>query len=123
MNSALWVLQAVGALAFLLTGSMKLVLSREKLREKVGWVADLPPVQVKLIGLAEFFGALGLVLPQLLGIFPILGAIAAAALFLLMLGAVASHLARKEAAKSAPALFLALLVALIAIGRFFILPA
>ena len=123
MNIALWILQAIGTLAFLMTGTSKLVLPREKLRERVGWVADLPPVQVKLIGLAEFFGALGLVLPQLLGIFPILGAVAAAALFVLMLGAVASHLARGEAAKSAPAIILALLVALIAIGRFFILPA
>ena len=123
MNIVLWILQAIGTLAFLMTGTSKLLLPREKLRERVGWVADLPPVQVKLIGLAEFFGALGLVLPQLLGIFPILGAVAAAALFVLMLGAVASHLARGEAAKSAPALILALLVALIAIGRFFIQPA
>ncbi len=123
MNIALWILQAIGTLAFLMTGTSKLVLPREKLRERVGWVADLPPVQVKLIGLAEFFGALGLVLPQLLGIFPILGAVAAAALFVLMLGAVGSHFARGEAAKTAPALILALLVALIAIGRFFILPA
>ena len=123
MNSALWVLQAVGALAFLMTGTMKLILPREKLRGKMGWVADLPPIQVKLIGLAEFLGALGLVLPQLLGLFPILGAIAAAALLLLMLGAAASHFARGEGSKTAPALLLALVVALVAIGRFFVSPA
>lgn len=123
MNVALWILQAAAALAFLVTGSAKLFLPKDKLRELVGWVAELPGPQVKLIGTAEVLGALGLVLPQLLGIFPVLGAVAAAALCLLMLGAAGSHLSRGEASKMGPALLLILVTALVAVGRFFVSPA
>ena len=48
------------------------------------------------IGLAEVLGAVGLVLPMLLGIVPILTPIAAACLAVIMAGAVATHAKRKE---------------------------
>ena len=123
MDVALWILQFAGAVAFLMTGSAKLFLARDKLRDMVGWVADLPAPQLKLLGLAEVAGAFGLVLPELLRIYPILSPVAAVALFILMLGAVASHIQRGEAAKMGPALVLGILAALVALGRFFVVPA
>lgn len=44
----------------------------EKLRENLPWFDDFSPGSVKFIGVVEFLGALGLVLPRLTGIAPVL---------------------------------------------------
>jgi hypothetical protein len=65
MNIALWVVQAVLALAFIAAGSMK-VFAYEKYKamsEKNGPM-DLKRGLVTFIGLAELAGAIGVVLPM-----------------------------------------------------------
>lgn len=61
----------------------------------------------ELIRFAEVLGAIGLVVPPLVGILPVLSPIAGIALAVLMAGAVATHLRRKET--PTPALVLAIL--------------
>jgi hypothetical protein len=56
---------------------------------------------VKAIGLAQVLGAIGLILPQLLNIAPVLAPIAATGLLVIMIGAVVVHIRRKEAFMSA----------------------
>ena len=51
---------------------------------------------MKLIGAAEVLGAIGIVLPALTGIAPILSPIAASALALVMIGAIVVHRRRNE---------------------------
>ena len=76
---------------------------------------------MKLIGIAELLGAIGLVLPMLLNVAPILSPIAAAALTVVMVGAVVVHVRRKEA--FVPALVLAVLSAVAAVLGFLVLAA
>ena len=118
MNRALWVLQILLALAFLFAGSHKLITPREQLvvEPVSAWTNDFSAAEIKLIGVAEVLGAFGLVLPVAIGIAPVLTSLAGAGLTVLMLGAVASHARRGE-----PWFFplvLALLAAVVAIGRY-----
>jgi hypothetical protein len=118
MNVALWALQGLLAFGFLAAGTLKLLQPKEKLtaNPKLGWANDFSAGQVKLIGLAELLGAVGLIAPRLTGILPVLTPVAAAGLVVIMIGAVATHVRRKEAA--APPAILGLLAALVAFGRF-----
>jgi uncharacterized membrane protein YphA (DoxX/SURF4 family) len=84
LNIGLWVVQVLLALLFLWAGGMKLVLPLEKLAGPV----HLPGLFVRFIGVAEVLGGLGLILPGLLRIRPILTSWAAAGLVIIMVGAV-----------------------------------
>ena len=116
MTIALWVAQGLGAVVLLLTGALKVATPKEKLAGKMHWAATWPPGRIKLLGLAEVAGALGLVLPAALHIAPVLTPIAAACLAVLMVGAVRTH--RRLHESFVPALVLALVCIAIAAGRF-----
>lgn len=96
MNVALWIVQGLLAVVFMLAGTMKLTQAHGKLAEQMGWPGDFSPGVVKLIGALELLGALGLVLPALTGVAPILTPIAAVGLAVIQAGAVFVHLRRKE---------------------------
>ena len=93
----------------------ELLLPRDRLAEKLRWTKDAPEPLVRLLGLAEMLGAAGLTLPRLVGIAPLLTPVAAASLFLVLIGAVGTKLRRHES----PALpaFAMLLAAFVAVGR------
>src|SRR5262245_54808026 len=82
-NYALWVVQWLLALLFLWAGGAKLVLPLETLTGPVA----LPGLFVRFIGVAEAQGGIGLILPWLLRIKPILTPLAAAGLVIIMIGA------------------------------------
>jgi uncharacterized membrane protein YphA (DoxX/SURF4 family) len=84
LNVGLWIVQVLLALLFLWAGGMKLVLPLEKLAGPV----HLPGLFLRFIGVAEVLGGVGLLLPSLLRIRPILTAWAAAGLVIIMIGAV-----------------------------------
>lgn len=107
MLIALWIINGLLALAFLGAGTMKLLRSKPDLiASGMGWAEGFSTGAVKLIGAAELLGALGLILPLLTGIAPVLTPIASACLFAIMIGAVAVHLRRKESATAAGVLAL-----------------
>lgn len=66
-----------------------------------------------MIGLAEVLGAVGLIVPWATRIVPVLTPVAAVGLAVLMAGAAQTHRRRKE-----PAIVLAIIAAVIAVGRF-----
>jgi hypothetical protein len=82
-NYALWTVQWLLALLFLWAGGLKLVLPLEMLKGPVA----LPGLFVRFIGVAETLGAIGLILPWLLRIRPVLTPIAAGGLVIIMIGA------------------------------------
>jgi len=82
-NYALWTVQWLLALLFLWAGGIKLVLPLEMLKGPVA----LPGLFVRFIGVAETLGAIGLILPWLLRIRPVLTPIAAGGLVIIMIGA------------------------------------
>jgi uncharacterized membrane protein YphA (DoxX/SURF4 family) len=123
MNTALWIVQGLLAAMFLMAGLMKLANSKEELKPKMGdWVDAVSTPGFKLIGLLEFLGAVGIVLPMAIDVLPILTPVAAIGLVMTMLGAMGLHIQRKEydaIKKNIPLLLLALFVA---IGRLIIIP-
>jgi DoxX-like family len=97
MLIAFWIVSGIVALAFLATGLMKVTRPKEALAASgLAWTEDFTEPTVKLIGAAEVLGAIGIVLPALTGIAPILSPIAASALALVMVGAIVVHVRRKE---------------------------
>lgn len=97
MLIALWIVNVILALVFLAAGSMKLVRPKPALvAAGMAYVDDFSAPSVKAIGAAELLGAVGLVLPLATGIAPILTPLAATGLTVLMIGATATHIRRKE---------------------------
>jgi DoxX-like protein len=117
MEIVVWVLQGVAALAFLGAGVMKLVRPRPALvASGMGWAEDFSDSGVNGIGALEVIGAVGLVLPAVTGIAPVLVPLAALGLALVMAAAVVVHVRKKE--PFTPALVLGLLALVVAILRF-----
>jgi hypothetical protein len=119
MNTALWVIQGLAALGFLAAGGFKASSRKAELEKKMAWAKGFTATQVKLIGLAEIAGAIGLILPWATGIVPVLTPIAAVCLAIVMGGAVATHVKIKDPPSQAvPSVINLLLTLVIAVGRF-----
>ena len=120
MNLALWIVAGLLAADFLLAGSTKLFIPREKLAEAPGggWVLDFSGGFVKALGAVEILGAVGLILPALLDIAPVLVPLAAVGLSLIMIGAAIVEFRRQEFKHMLLNLTYLALIAFVAWGRF-----
>jgi uncharacterized membrane protein YphA (DoxX/SURF4 family) len=118
LNVTLWIVQALLAIVYLVSGSMKLTMPVEEMTRDV----PLPGAFLRFIGVAEVLGALGLVLPWLLGIRPHLTPLAAAGLTIIMIGATAITTATMGLAMGLIPLTVGSLVAFVAYGRWRLTP-
>jgi putative oxidoreductase len=113
MNMALWMLQGVVAIGFLIAGMTKAFMPVEALAANMAWVDTVPAWLVRLIGIAEITGAVGLIVPAATRIKPVLTPIAAGGLAILLAMATGLHIARGELPNiGVTVVLLALLVAL-----------
>ncbi len=118
MNIVLWIVQILLAFAFLGAGVSKTFMPIEQLSAQMPWVLDVNPLlMVRLPGIAEILGALGLILPSATRIQPKLTVWAAYALALVMALAAGFHLMRGETADIVPNLVLLALSLFVAYGR------
>ena len=122
MNGTLWALQGLLALVFLVTGAIKIVLPKERLAAQMGWVENVSQPVVRLIGVVEILGAMGLILPSLTGIMPWLTPLAAAGLALTMVGASSTHYRRNELSRIGLTAVLLVMTLFVAVGRTWIIP-
>ena len=122
MNIVIWIVQILLALGFGMAGIMKLTQPREKLVERMGFVNDFPQNIVRLIGLLEVLGAVGVILPALTGILPWLAPVAAGGLILVMVGAMLTHIRRHEYSSIGVNVILLLLAVVVVYGRFVAVP-
>ncbi len=90
----MWAIQIALALVFAAAGAMKLLRTKEQLEHNPQFSAS----ELRLLGLAEVLGGVGLVVPTATGIAPYLARVAAACLATLMGGAVATLAMRRERA-------------------------
>ncbi len=128
MNIVLWVFQGFLATVFLMAGSMKVVKSKNEIKENGGgrmnWVDDVSANNIKLIGIAEVLAGVGLILPQLTNILPWLTPLAGVGLIFTMTGAVIFHLRRGDGQQAiVPNIVLMLFAAFVTFGRFILVPA
>ncbi|HEX3921592.1 MAG TPA: DoxX family protein [Streptosporangiaceae bacterium] len=120
MNLALWIAAGVLAAVLLVAAINKLVIPREKLAAFPGggWVEDFSPGAITGISALEILGAVGLILPAVLGIAPVLVPLAATGAALLFAGAVITRLRRGEKLTIVVDLVYLALAVFVAWGRF-----
>ena len=110
MNTTLWVMQGILATVFLASGTIILIF-KEKLKSKLTWLTEYSPTAVLVICLAKILGAIGLIVPMITGIMPILTPFASIGIAIIMALAFAYHIRRKEY-KDIPATIIFFAVAL-----------
>jgi len=98
MNTALWIDAGMLAGVFALSSSTKLLVPKEKLAAVPlgGWTEDASVGFVKALGVIEALAAAGLILPAAVDVAPVLVPIDAVGVVLLMVGAMTTHLRRRE---------------------------
>ena len=97
MTAALWIVQILLGLIFVITGSFKFFQSREKVIASGGtWAEDFAPGIIKIISGVELVSGLLLVVSRLSGQGLTLTLIGAACIVLIMAGAIYTHIRRKE---------------------------
>ena len=116
MNIALWVVQGLLAATYAASGTAKSVMPKERMiaTGQTG-VAPFPLPVIRVVAACEVLGALGLVLPWMLGVAPLLTPVSAVGLAVLMVGAAVAHLSLGEV-KQALAVNAVLLVLLIGVA-------
>jgi uncharacterized membrane protein YphA (DoxX/SURF4 family) len=121
MDIALWVVQSILGLAFLIFGSTKAFLY-EKAKASMSWVKDSSKNKVTFIGISELLGGLGLIVPSFTGILTWLTPLAGLGLAIVMILAAAFHAKRKENRAIGINVIFLILALFVAYGRWFILP-
>ena len=115
MNTALWIVQGLLSVAMLLAGGMRVVVPKPTLEKRMLWARTWTSWRIKVLGLAEVAGAIGVVVPFATGTAPALTPIAAACLAVLMAGAVATN--QRIGASIIASLILCVLCIVVAVGR------
>jgi hypothetical protein len=70
MNVTVWIASGLLAALFLMSGAMKVPATKASLagNPRMGWAEPFPIELIKVIGLAEVAGAVGLILPRIFDI-------------------------------------------------------
>jgi hypothetical protein len=92
-----WIVQVVLVVFYGTIGVLKLTQPIAWLAHLIIWPADVPAPLVRFIGTTELVGAVGLVVPALIGIAPALVSWAAGGLLVIQLLSIPFHLIRGEA--------------------------
>lgn len=118
MIIAVWIASGLLAAAYLAAGAQKVRIAKDEAFVKFPWAEGGGLAVLRLVGAVEVLGAIGLILPALTGILPILTPIAAVGLVLVQIVAMVVHIRRSEF-KALPVNVVLLLLALfVAIVRF-----
>lgn len=94
MNLALWIAAGLLAVVALAGGVTKTFVSKAKLAATPGgeWTGRVGAEYIKALGILEILAAVGLILPAVLDIAPVLVPVTAACWVVLMVGAMITHL-------------------------------
>jgi uncharacterized membrane protein YphA (DoxX/SURF4 family) len=126
MNAALWTLQVLWGVFFSLNGFGKVLCYNPALwnqaLQEVPWLSAVPQGLFIFIGICEFFGGVGLILPAMTGVKAKLTPFAAVGLMLIMILAAVFHIVRGEYNFVPINLVLGAVAAFIAYGRMFVRP-
>lgn len=126
-NAVLWIMQVLSGIFWSVTGFGKILcLSQAVWNQtlpRVPWFSAIPQGLFVFIGVCEFLGGVGLILPAMTGVKPKLTPFAAIGLALVMILAAGFHIMRGEYNSFLPInLVLAGVSAFIAYGRLFVRP-
>lgn len=93
MNLALWIAAGLLAVVALTGGISKTFVPKKKLSQTHGgeWTEDVGTGLVKTLGGLEVLAAVGLILPAVVGVIPVMVPVTAVCWVLLMIGAMITH--------------------------------
>ena len=121
MDTLIWIIQSLMSVLFVFHGIAMFnppAAVQESVVKKMGYSLAF----LKILGTLEVLGGLGLILPTLTGIMPVLSPLAALGLVIIMIGAVGSHARHGEGKQTFATTVVTLLVVFVAIGRFWLTP-
>ena len=118
----LWIAQILLSLCLSWAGIVKLFQPVEQLKMMWPWKGEVSQVFVKLIGIIDLLGALGLLIPPLFRFKPVLTPIAAIGIILLMITASIFHICRGESSQIGFNIVVAVISAFVVYGRLKLVP-
>ena len=118
MNALLWTLQGLLAAIFLASGLAKISMPRDRLiaTGQTG-IAPFPMPVVRVTAFCELLGAVGIVVPRLVGVAEFLIPADAGGLAIVMVGAMASHAHLREPRNVAANVAIFIAAVAVAAGR------
>ena len=117
IHITLWIAQGLLTAMFIMAGLTKVSQPIEVLAESMPWATDIPLELVRFIGISEFLGGVGLLLPALLRFKPFLTVLAAIGLVAVMVLAAIFHASRGEFPAIGANVVIMAIAAFIAWGR------
>jgi DoxX-like family len=119
MNIVLWTGQVLLAGIFLLSGSLKSTQSRDRMIETGQTAAKIVPLpMMRVAGMTELLGVLGIILPWATGVARVLTPVAAVGFCVVMALAATVHARLREPRAIAVNLLILAVAAFVSIGRF-----
>ena len=123
LNVSLWTAQILLALVFGAAGFMKVTMPLPDLAAMLTWPGNVPSWLVRFIGTAELAGAIGILVPALTRIQPLLTPLAALGFAIIQILAVPVHISQGDIAMVGPVNAILLALALFVVwGRYRKLP-
>jgi hypothetical protein len=116
LNISLWVAQGLLSLVFIWGAYAKLLQPIEETAKMLPWALENPNL-LKLTGIIDLLGGLGIILPTALRIQPKLTIFAAYGIIALMISASIFHISRGEASLISMNIFFLLLAVFVVWGR------
>ncbi|RAJ74958.1 DoxX-like protein [Chitinophaga dinghuensis] len=118
MNTILWIIQGLLSAFFILPGYGKITGSKEKHVNDGHLKPNDSIVPIRILGMLELLGCVGIIIPWLLGIAPILTPITATGFCLIMLAGIVVHTRKKEYKMFPMLMIVFILSAVVAYFRF-----
>jgi hypothetical protein len=121
-NIIVWVAQILLFTSLIWAAYLKILQPITQLETMWSWTGEVSPGFVRLTGIIDLLGGLGVLLPTLLRFKPLLTPIAAVGIVLLMISASIFHICRGEASQIGFNLVFGAIAAFVAYGRFKLAP-
>ena len=118
LNITLWVAQIIVAVLLLWAASVKLLKPINDIPAMWPWAGQVSSTLVRFTGVVDLLGALGLILPPVFRLKPILTPLAAVGVVVLMICASIFHISRGEGSQIGINIVVLMIAAFIAWGRF-----
>ena len=96
MNITLWIIQGLLAAFFIMPGVGKIFNSKQKHIEDRHLKAEDSIIPIRILGFLELLGCIGIIIPWLTGIAPLLTPITAVCFCIVMLSGAVIHTKKKE---------------------------
>lgn len=118
MNTILWICQGVLSLVFLYSGINKSIHTEQQLIAKgQTGVVNLPVAVIRFIGISEVLGAVGIIVPCFVNIWPVLTPVTAICFAVIMVMAARIHYKLHEPKNVTTNIILLIMAVFVAYGR------